>query len=75
MTPALQSVRVQELKEGDRVDLSTCPYLNEHPSAEWEYATVAMVEQETPTTTVIGYEGIDHVGYPLDTRLTILSRQ
>ena len=68
-------MHARELREGDLVDLSTCLYLNDHPTAEFEFATVAMVQQETPATTVVGYEGIDHVGYPTDRVLSIVTRQ
>ncbi len=62
---------VLDIMVGDLVDLASCPYLAGRPIAKNEHAVVAHVERETPTTVVIGYEGIDHVGYPVDTILTV----
>lgn len=63
--------RVEDLVVGDRVDLESCPYLSSHNSAKFEYAEVAFVERETRDCVVIGYEGIDHIGYPVGTVLTV----
>ena len=63
--------KVTAIKEGDRVDLSSCPYLKSHPSAEYEYAEVTEVERETPDCIVIYYEGIDGIGYPIDQELLV----
>lgn len=63
--------KVEDLIEGDLVDLSSCPFLKNHPSATFEYAQVVLVEQETPDCVVIGYEGVDHVGYKVGTVLTV----
>ena len=62
---------VENLLVGDRVDLKSCPLLKEHPSADFEYGLVAHVERETAECIVIGYEGIDHIGYPVGTVLTL----
>lgn len=67
-------VKVEDLKEGDLVDLSSCPFLKNHPSAEFEYATVGFVEEETPNCILVGYDGIDHVGYPKGTELLVADR-
>ena len=45
--------------------------LKNHPSAASEYGLVARVERETPECVVIGYEGIDHIGYPVGTVLQV----
>lgn len=58
-----EQVTVSELREGDLVDLESCPYLKDHPTAPFEFATVSSVENETPDCIAIGYEGIDTVGY------------
>lgn len=64
-------VRAADLREDDRVDLESCPYLKEHGSAEWEYATVSAVKVETPTCVCVYYEGIDAVGYHPDQLLRV----
>jgi hypothetical protein len=63
--------KVEALVVGNRVDLASCPYLKGHPSAPHEFAYVAHVAKETDGTIVIGYEGIDHVGYPVGTELLV----
>ena len=65
------SKKVEDLAVGNRVDLTSCPYLKNHSSAECEYALVALVERETPNCVVIGYEGIDHIGYQVGTVLQV----
>lgn len=65
---------VQRIRVDDLVDLESCPYLNRHPSAKWEYALVGHVEQETPGCVAIGYEGIDVIGYSTDTMLNVVYR-
>jgi len=60
-----------DIMVGELVDLQSCPFLVGSPIARSEYAVVAHIERETPTTVVIGYEGIDHVGYPADRVLTV----
>lgn len=65
------SKKVEDLVVGDRVDLESCPYLKDHASAKSEYALVAHVERESPECVVIGYEGIDHIGYPIGTNLQV----
>lgn len=63
--------RASELVQDDQVDLASCPYLHEHSSAEFQFATVSHVQRETIQTVVVTYEGIDDVGYPVDTVLTV----
>ena len=63
-----QPKKVEDLVIGDRVDLQSCPYLKDHPFAEFEYAQVAYFNDEG-SAIVIGYDGIDHVGYPKGTIL------
>lgn len=65
--------KVQDLVLGDLVDLASCPYLKKHPTAEFQFAEVAHVKRETDTCVVIGYEGIDHIGYPVDTELQVMT--
>jgi hypothetical protein len=64
-------IKVEHIKEEMRVDLESCPYLSDHPSAPYEYATVDYVKRETADCIAISYEGIDVVGYPLGTVLQI----
>lgn len=66
-----KQIKVEDIKEGMKVDLESCPYLKNYPSAEFEYASVALVKRETSDCVVIGYEGVDHVGYPTGTVLTV----
>ena len=63
--------KAKDIKVGDMVDLSSCPYLNKHASADFEYAEVVEVEQETPNCTRISYDGIDSVGYKPDQELVV----
>jgi len=65
------SKMVEDLVVGNRVDLTSCPYLKGHSSADCEYALVAHVERETPDCVVVGYEGIDHIGYQVGTVLQV----
>lgn len=65
------SKKVEDLVVGNRVDLVSCPFLKNHPSAASEYGLVAHVEQETLDCVVIGYDGIDQIGYPVGTVLQV----
>ena len=67
-------INVAQLQVGHLVDLASCPFLNQHPSADFEYAQVAYVEREATGCMVVGYEGIDHVGYPVSTTLDVLQQ-
>lgn len=62
-------VKVEDLKEGDKVDLETCPFLKDHPMACCEYAEVIEVQQETTDCVAVTYEGVGQVGYSLGTKL------
>lgn len=63
--------RVSDLAINDMVDLTSCPYLRNHAMAGMVYGVVAHKEIEDDKTVVIGYEGIDHVGYPMGTVLSV----
>lgn len=65
------SKKVEELTVGDRVDLASCPYLKNHPTAEHEYARVSYIENATEQCFVVGYAGIDRIGYPVGTILEV----
>jgi len=56
--------RVAELAINDMVDLTSCPYLRNQAMAGMVYGVVAHKDVDHPNTVVIGYEGIDHIGYP-----------
>jgi hypothetical protein len=47
--------KIKDLVEGDMVDLSSCPYLHDHPQAEWEYAEVVQIKVELPTCICVCY--------------------
>lgn len=64
-------VKVEDIGLAAMVDLESCPYLHNHPSAEYEYAVVEYVNRETEDCVIIGYEGIDRVGYPVGTILEV----
>lgn len=70
-----QATAVEDLRVGQLVDLASCAHLNGHASAPFKFAMVAHVERETPTCVVIGYEGIDHVGYQVGTLLDAVAPQ
>ncbi|WP_300655879.1 hypothetical protein [Hydrogenophaga sp.] len=63
--------RVADLAINELVDLLSCPFLSGHSMADSLYGVVAFKQIEDPKTVVIGYEGIDHIGYPADTVLTV----
>lgn len=65
------SKKVEDLVVGNRVDLVSCPFLGNHPSAGNEYGLVAHVEREVPDCVVVGYDGIDHIGYQVGTVLQV----
>lgn len=71
MNPYLIEKSVTSIRVGMRVDLESCPYLKDEPSAAFEWATVNYAFRETEDCFGIGYDGIDAVGYPIDTRLII----
>lgn len=63
--------KVEDLVVGNFVDLESCPYLKPHPLAKKAFAEVDFIERETDSCIVIGYEGIDRVGYPVGTVLSV----
>lgn len=65
----LRPMNVTDLVPGALVDLTTCPYLKSHAMAPYEYGQVTDVDRETPECVAVSYEGIDTVGYPVDTVL------
>jgi hypothetical protein len=67
----MEKETVENLKAGDLVDLESCPFLKDEPTAFSEYAEVSFVERETEDCVLVGYEGIDHVGYALGTELLV----
>lgn len=64
-------IKVAYLKEGDYVDLESCPYLHLHPSAKIELAEVVMVRKGSEDCIVVGYDGINSIGYELNTILKV----
>jgi len=71
MQPHTAMKKVEDLVAGNLVDLESCPFLKTHPSAASEFANVELVKREDGDTVVVGYEGIDHVGYPVGTELLV----
>jgi hypothetical protein len=69
----LTELAVEDLQAGDEVDLSSCPFLNEHASAEFEFAVVESVERETSECVAVSYEDHDVVGYPVGYKLKVSS--
>ena len=63
---------VSDLAINDMVDLTSCPYLRNQTMAGMLYGVVAHKEIEDDKTVVIGYEGIDHIGYPKGTVLYVM---
>ena len=62
--------RAGDLKEEDRVDASSCPYLNGHTMAEMEWFTVQEVEMEGNECVCVYYDYAT-CGYPPDTMLEV----
>ena len=67
-------VKVEDLQVGDRVDLESCPFLKNHPTAEFEYAEVTSIRVEQTDCIAVMYEGIDEIGYEPKTVLRIRNR-
>ena len=67
----MRFVNVENLKPEDRVDLLSCPYLRDSPSADFEWAVVAGIVKETDKCIRVMYESIDWVGYPIGTMLMV----
>lgn len=57
-----QSIRVEELRAGDMVDL------------ESEHALVIMVEKADQRHVLVAYEGREQIDYPIGTTLSIKAR-
>jgi hypothetical protein len=68
-------VKVEDLKDGDRVDLLSCPYLHNIPLANYEYAVVDGVVKETSDCIRVMYFDLDWVGYPVGTLLEVRDNQ
>lgn len=66
---------VESLVPGDLVDLASCPYFKDHAMAEHQYGEVDFCERETEACVLVGYEGIDQVGYPVGTELQVLQQE
>jgi hypothetical protein len=69
-------MRVDQLREGDLVDLESCPYLGKKDGFwQYEYAEVEEVEQETHDCVRVCWVGIDAVGYYPDQLLLVKRRE
>lgn len=62
---------VKDIRPGMRVDLLSCPHLNNYSSAEFEFGVVDYCQQETDSCLALGYTGIDVIGYGLDQKLAV----
>jgi hypothetical protein len=77
-------VKVEDLKEGDLVDLESCPYMKDYQWAKWDMAIVSSATKEfvarlNENCVVVSYRDIvchiDTVNYPLGTVLEIAERE
>jgi hypothetical protein len=77
-------VKVEDLKEGDLVDLESCPYMKDYQWAKWDMAIVESVTKEfiprlNENCVVVSYRDIvchiDIVNYPIGTVLEIAERK
>lgn len=66
-------VTAADLREGDCVDLESCPHLHDEPIAEFEYAEVIEIGSENGLV-VVGYNGCG-ASYQPTQKLTIKRRQ
>ncbi|QMI49821.1 hypothetical protein [Burkholderia sp. MBR-1] len=71
--PEAAELAVEKLQVGDKVDLSSCPFLKERASADFEYAVVESVERETPECVAVSYQDHGVVGYPIGCKLKVSS--
>ncbi|VWC82153.1 hypothetical protein BLA39750_01283 [Burkholderia lata] len=71
--PELAELGVESLRAGDKVDLTSCPFLKESASADFEFAVVESVERETAGCVVVSYEDYQVVGYPVGCKLKVCS--
>lgn len=68
----MNRVKVEELAEGDLVDLAGDPYADEGDiTLEYEYVQVAGVERETPRCTVVHFEGYPSCGFPVGHKVPV----
>lgn len=63
VNPETIGVKVSDLREGDMVDLESCPHLSHHIEAEFEYGVVDEIVIETTHCIVINYESGLSAGY------------
>ena len=76
MSDECVEMRVDELRVGDKVDLSSCPHLGKKDGWwEFEYANVGHVERETPDCICVWWDYADNVGYRPDQILRVKKRQ
>lgn len=64
-------IPVTSIRQGMRVDLESCPYLKNEPSAYYEWAVVRYALRESVNCFAIRYDGIDIVGYDPSITLAI----
>ena len=65
-----------QIVAGDMIDLEGDKYADPdrgNVSLQCQYMEAALVEQETPECTVIGFEGFDRVGFPTHHKLKVVS--
>ncbi|CDN90621.1 hypothetical protein BN948_05066 [Hydrogenophaga intermedia] len=67
--------QARHLMQDDLVDLRSCPSLRAEPIAQNMYGHVTHVRHESTALVVVGYEGIDHVGYARDQVITVIAPQ
>lgn len=64
-------LNVKDIRPGMRVDLLSCPHLNNESSAEYEFAVVDYCRMESESCLAIGYSGIEVAGYTLNQKLAV----
>jgi hypothetical protein len=84
MSEFMDYVKVQDLREGDMVDLEGDPYADAETDCEdcqtihdmfaYEFSIVFSVEQETPECVAVGFDH-DVVGFPTNHTLFVVSRK
>lgn len=68
------TLRVEELQEGDLVDLEGDQYADPkraHIAFEFELQEVASIERETPDCIAVAFEAFDIVGFPPGHRVKV----
>lgn len=73
--PADPKIKVKDLKVGDQVDLESCPFLKNQPNAEFTYAEVVEIVEESPTCIVVDYDSGGTAGYDPEQVLSIKKRE